>query len=99
MLPSDVLSPAEVSLSDSGPHQIRVSWGPLQPAQVQRYTVEYGAIPSGSVHTLQFNSLQNSTLLTGLKPNTNYLVTVSALHVSGKETAMSVKACTQEGKL
>lgn len=92
----DVLSPAEVSLSDSGPHQIRVSWGPLQPAQVRRYTVEYGAIPSGPVHTLMFNSQQNSTLLTGLEPSTHYLVTVSALHASGKEIAMSVKACTQE---
>ncbi|XP_074532484.1 von Willebrand factor A domain-containing protein 1-like [Halichoeres trimaculatus] len=92
----DVLSPAEVSLSDSGPHQIRVSWGPLQPAQVQRYTVEYGAIPSGSVHTLMFNSQQNSTLLTSLEPSTDYLVTVSALHASGKEIVMSVKACTQE---
>ncbi|XP_047439494.1 von Willebrand factor A domain-containing protein 1-like [Mugil cephalus] len=92
----EVLSPAEVSLSDSGPHQIRVSWGPLQPAQVQRYTVEYGAIPSGHVHTVSLHSQKNSTLLTGLEPGTQYLVTVSALHVDGKERAMSVRACTQE---
>uniref|UniRef100_A0A3Q3FC40 von Willebrand factor A domain-containing protein 1 n=1 Tax=Labrus bergylta TaxID=56723 RepID=A0A3Q3FC40_9LABR len=68
--------PVVVSLSDSGPHQIRVSWGPLQPADQQ-----------------------DQALLTGLAPGTQYLVTVSALHVSGKERAMSVKACTQEGKL
>ncbi|KAM7006831.1 von Willebrand factor A domain-containing protein 1-like [Tautogolabrus adspersus] len=92
----DVLSPVVVSLSDSGPHQIRVSWGPLQPVRVQRYVVEYGAIPSGPVQTMVLNSQQNSTLLTGLEPGTQYLVTVSALHVSGKERAMSVKACTQE---
>ncbi|XP_034542120.1 von Willebrand factor A domain-containing protein 1-like isoform X2 [Notolabrus celidotus] len=95
----DVLSPAEVSLSDSGPRQIRVSWGPLQPAQVRRYTVEYGAIPSGPVNTRMFHSQQNSTLLTGLEPGTQYLVTVSALHASGKERAISVKACTQEAAL
>lgn len=92
----DVLSPAVVSLSDSGPRQIRVSWGPLQPARVQRYTVEYGAIPSGRVHTVTLQGRENSTLLTGLEPGTQYLVTVSALHVDGKERAMSVRACTQE---
>ncbi|XP_035517308.1 von Willebrand factor A domain-containing protein 1-like isoform X2 [Morone saxatilis] len=95
-LPSDVLSPAVVSVSESGPHQIRVSWGPLQPARVQRYTVEYGAIPSGHVHTVTAHSQQNSTLLTGLEPGTQYLVTVTALRVNGEERAMSVRACTQE---
>lgn len=95
----DVLSPAVVSISDSGPGQIRVSWGPLRPAQVQRYTVEYGAFPSGHVHTVKLTSKQNSTLLTGLEPGTQYLVTVSALHVNGKERAMSVRACTQEAAL
>ena len=86
-------------MSDSGPHQIRVSWGPLQPARVQKYTVEYGAIPSGRVKTVTLPSQQNSTLLTSLEPGTQYLVTVSALHVNGKERAMSVKACTQKGTL
>lgn len=98
-LPSDVLSPAVVSVSDSGPGQIRVSWGPLQPAQVQRYTVEYGAIPSGRVHTVMLHSQKSSAVLTGLEPGTQYLVTVSALHVNGKERAMSVRACTKEGTL
>ncbi|KAF3689859.1 von Willebrand factor A domain-containing protein 1 Precursor [Channa argus] len=95
----DVLSPAVVSVSDSGPHQIRVSWGPLQLAQVQRYTVEYGAIPSGRVQTVTLHGHMTSTLLTGLEPGTQYLVTVSALHVNGKERAMSVRACTHEAAL
>uniref|UniRef100_A0A3B4YH61 von Willebrand factor A domain-containing protein 1 n=1 Tax=Seriola lalandi dorsalis TaxID=1841481 RepID=A0A3B4YH61_SERLL len=98
-LTSDVLSPAVVSVSDSGPHQIRVSWGPLQLARVQRYTVEYGAIPSGHVQTVTLDSHKNSTLLTGLEPGAQYLITVSALHMNGKEIAMSVRACTQEGTL
>ncbi|XP_042350677.1 von Willebrand factor A domain-containing protein 1-like isoform X2 [Plectropomus leopardus] len=92
----DVLSPAVVSVSDSGPRQIRVSWGPLQPIRVQRYTVEYGAFPSGRVRTVTLQSQQNSTLLSGLEPGTQYVVTVSALHVNGKERAMSVRACTQD---
>ncbi|XP_074491236.1 von Willebrand factor A domain-containing protein 1-like isoform X2 [Sebastes fasciatus] len=92
----DVLSPVVVSVLASGLRQIRVSWGPLQPARVQRYTVEYGAIPSGDVHIVTLPNQQNSTVLTGLKPGTQYLVTVSALHVNGKERAMSVRACTQE---
>lgn len=94
---SDVLSPTVVSVSDSSPHQIRVSWGPLQPNRVQRYVVEYGAIPSGRVQTMTLQRQQNSTLLTGLEPGTQYLVTVSAVHADGKERAMSVRACTQEG--
>lgn len=91
-----VLSPAEVFLSDSGPHQVRVSWGPLQPTKVQRYVVEYGAIPRGPVRSVALHSLQNSTLLTSLEPGTQYLVTVSAQYVNGQERAMSVRACTQQ---
>ncbi|CAB1353704.1 unnamed protein product [Coregonus sp. 'balchen'] len=41
----EVLSPAVVTVSDSGPDRVRVSWGPLQPEQVQRYQIEYGALP------------------------------------------------------
>nr|XP_020463477.1 von Willebrand factor A domain-containing protein 1 isoform X2 [Monopterus albus] len=95
----DVLSPVVVSVSDSGPHQIRVSWCPLQPAQVQSYIVEYGAIPSGRVQTVMLPSQENSRLLTGLDPGTEYLVTVSALYVTGEQKAISVRACTQEATL
>ncbi|KAM9410035.1 von Willebrand factor A domain-containing protein 1-like [Pholidichthys leucotaenia] len=95
----DVLSPAVVSVSDSGPHQIRVSWGPLQSARVQRYTVEYGTFSSGWVHTVTVQSQKNWTVLSGLNPGTQYLITISALHVDGKERAMSVRACTQEAAL
>lgn len=91
----DVSGPSVVSVSDSGPHQIRVSWGPLQPTHVKRYTVEYGRIPSGRVHKVTLHNHQNTMLLTGLEPDSQYLITVSALHGSGKERAMSVRACTQ----
>ncbi|MEQ2245761.1 hypothetical protein ILYODFUR_031344 [Ilyodon furcidens] len=94
--PSDILSPAEVTLSDSGPRQIRVSWGPLQPSRVQSYILEYGVIPSGRVHTVTVSNQRSSVFLRDLEPGTEYLITVRALHVDGKERAMSVRACTQE---
>ncbi|XP_057703070.1 von Willebrand factor A domain-containing protein 1-like isoform X2 [Corythoichthys intestinalis] len=92
----EVLSPAVVSVSESVPRQTRVSWGPLQPSLIERYTVEYGAIPSGAPTTVIVQSNQNSTVLTHLEPGIEYLVTVSALYKNGKERAMSVKACTQK---
>lgn len=88
-----------VSVSDSSPHCIRVEWGPLQVTQVLRYTVEYGAIPSGCVNTVTLRRHQNFTFLTGLEPATQYLVTVSALCADGKQRAMSVRACTEDGVL
>ncbi|CAG5981129.1 unnamed protein product [Menidia menidia] len=92
----DVFSPAEISLSELGPLQFRVTWGPLQPDRVKRYKVEYGVIPSGRVQILTLQSQAESALLTGLEPGSQYLVTVSALHGDGKERAMSVRACTEE---
>ncbi|XP_077459966.1 von Willebrand factor A domain-containing protein 1-like isoform X2 [Stigmatopora argus] len=92
----EVLSPAVVSVTPFGPRQTRVSWGPLQPSLVERYTVEYGAIPSGTPHTVIVQSHQNSIVLTDLERGTEYLVTVSAFYKNGKQAAMSVKACTQE---
>ncbi|KAG5838829.1 hypothetical protein ANANG_G00227780 [Anguilla anguilla] len=93
---SEVLSPAVVTVSESGLDRVRVSWGPLQPDSVQRYQVEYGAIPAGKVRVTTVGRDRNSTLLTQLEPDTQYLVTVSAFHTSGQERAMSVRACTQE---
>lgn len=95
----EVMSPAVVTVSDSGETSFRVSWGPLQPELVTSYYIEYSALPRGRLHTATVSRTQNSTLLRGLQPDTTYLVTVTARHVSGKEKAMSVKVCTQEGEL
>ncbi|KAL0978421.1 hypothetical protein UPYG_G00170210 [Umbra pygmaea] len=92
----EVLSPEVVSISDSGVDRLRVSWAPVQPDQVQQYRVEYGPLPGGQVYIVTLDGYQNSTLLAGLEPDTQYLVTVSALYASGKEKSMSVKACTLE---
>ncbi|XP_026776441.1 von Willebrand factor A domain-containing protein 1 isoform X2 [Pangasianodon hypophthalmus] len=92
----EIQSPAQVTVSESTMTSVRVSWGPLQPASVQTYQVEYSTLPTGKLHVLTVNNRQNSTVLTNLQPGTQYLVTVSASYFSGKEKAMSVKACTQE---
>ena len=95
----EVMSPAVVSVSESGETSVRVSWGPLQPETVSSYYVEYSALPRGKLHAATVGRTQNSTLLRDLQPDTTYLVTVTARHASGKEKAMSVKVCTQEGEL
>ncbi|XP_077435127.1 von Willebrand factor A domain-containing protein 1 [Vanacampus margaritifer] len=93
---SDVQSPATVTVSESGPTSVRVSWGPLQPEAVTSYYIEYSALPTGKLHAVTVDKRHNSTLLKNLQPGSTYLVTVSARHSSGKEKAMSVKVCTQE---
>ncbi|XP_077585195.1 von Willebrand factor A domain-containing protein 1 [Stigmatopora nigra] len=93
---SDVHSPARVTVSESGPTSVRVSWGPLQPEIVSSYYIEYSALPTGKLHAVTVDKRQNSTLLKNLQADTTYLVTITARHSSGKEKAMSVKVCTQE---
>lgn len=86
-----------MTVSDSGPSGLRVSWSPVQPEQVQQYRVEYGEIPFGPVRTVTLPSFQSSALLSQLRPDTEYLITVTALHSSGQQRAMSVRGCTREG--
>lgn len=92
----EVLSPAVVTVSESGQTSVRVSWGPLQPETVTSYYIEYSALPRGKLHAVTVSRTQNSTVLRDLQPDTTYLVTISARHASGKEKAMSIKVCTQE---
>lgn len=93
-----MVSPAVVTVSESGQTSVRVSWGPLQPETVTSYYIEYSALPRGKLHAVTVGRTQNSTLLRNLQPDTTYLVTVTARYASGKEKAMSVKVCTQEGE-
>ncbi|XP_072571153.1 von Willebrand factor A domain-containing protein 1 [Paramormyrops kingsleyae] len=92
----EVLSPTVVMVSERGTRGVRLQWGPQQPESVQLYRVEYGALPRGPVQIVTLDHLQNSTELSGLQPDTEYLITVSAQHSSGQERAMSIKVCTQE---
>lgn len=92
----DVQSLTTVTVSDSTSNSVRVSWGPLLPNLIQGYQLEYSPLPTGRLQIITVSNQQNSTILTNLQPSTQYLVTVSARHFSGKERAMSVKVCTQE---
>ncbi|KAG9353114.1 hypothetical protein JZ751_017690 [Albula glossodonta] len=92
----EVLSPTMVTVSESSTNSVRVSWGPLQPNSVQRYQVEYSALPRGEVRIISVGRNQDSAVLPQLQPDTEYLVTVSALHSTGRERAMSIRVCTQE---
>ncbi|XP_051517838.1 von Willebrand factor A domain-containing protein 1-like [Myxocyprinus asiaticus] len=92
----EVQTLSTVTVSESTTNSVRVSWGPLQPNLIQGYQIEYSALHTGQLRVINVSNRQNSTVLTNLYPDTQYLVTVSAKHFSGKERAMSVKACTQE---
>ncbi len=94
----EVQTLSTVTVSESSSNSVRVSWGPLLPHLIQGYQLEYSALPTGPLRVVSVSNRQNSTVLTGLQPDTQYLVTVSARQASGRERAMTVKVCTQEGK-
>ncbi|XP_030041504.1 von Willebrand factor A domain-containing protein 1 isoform X1 [Microcaecilia unicolor] len=91
----EAISPAQILISDSRAHSFQVSWSPT-PDNVVGYHVLYGPLPGNSVELLEVEGNQNSTTVDHLMPNTTYLVTVAARYKSGKEKALSAKACTQE---
>ncbi|CAM4662854.1 unnamed protein product [Leuciscus chuanchicus] len=102
---SPIQSPVQSSVQSPGqPEQVQspvqcpvqtLVQSTVQPEQVQ-YRVEYGEIPSGPVRTVTPPPHQSSALLTQLRPLTEYLITVTALHSSGQQRALSVRACTPE---
>ncbi|KAM9036879.1 von Willebrand factor A domain-containing protein 1 isoform 1-T1 [Sarcophilus harrisii] len=89
------ISPSRILISHSKPRSFHVSWAPT-PASVLRYEVLYGPLPGGEARLVEVPATENSTTLDNLSPNTTYLVTVAAIYRSGREKALSAKACTQE---
>uniref|UniRef100_A0A670Z1K5 von Willebrand factor A domain-containing protein 1 n=1 Tax=Pseudonaja textilis TaxID=8673 RepID=A0A670Z1K5_PSETE len=87
----------EILISESKPHSIRVSWSPILET-VAAYQVMYGPLNDNLVQLKEVDGSLNSTVLENLLANTSYLVTVSAIYKSGKEKALSAKACTREGE-
>ncbi|CAI9582355.1 unnamed protein product [Staurois parvus] len=88
------LGPAQILISDPTAHSFRVSWGPHLESVIG-YEIQYGPLPSNSVQKVQVDGRFNTTVLEGLKSNTTYLVTVSAIFKSGGEKALSAIACTE----
>ncbi|XP_070615284.1 von Willebrand factor A domain-containing protein 1 [Erythrolamprus reginae] len=91
----DVVSPAQILISKSKPHSFQVSWSPILKS-VASYQVMYGPLNDNLVQLQEVDGRLNSTILENLLANTSYLVTVSAIYKSGKEKALSAKACTRE---
>lgn len=91
--------PERLVISHVRPRSLRVSWAPaLGPATVLGYTVQFGPLRGGAAQRLEVPAGQNSTTLQGLAPGTAYLVTVTAVFRSGRERALSAKACTPSGE-
>uniref|UniRef100_A0A8C5L3M3 von Willebrand factor A domain-containing protein 1 n=1 Tax=Jaculus jaculus TaxID=51337 RepID=A0A8C5L3M3_JACJA len=93
-LPEEV-GPERIVISQARPRSLRVSWAPaLGPAAALGYHVQLGPLQGGAVQRVEVPADSNSTTLQGLTPDTAYLVTVTAAFRSGRERALSAKACT-----
>uniref|UniRef100_A0A250Y083 von Willebrand factor A domain-containing protein 1 n=1 Tax=Castor canadensis TaxID=51338 RepID=A0A250Y083_CASCN len=91
--------PERIVLSHVRPRSLRVSWAPaLGPATALGYHVQLGSLRGGAVQRVDVPAGHNSTTVQGLAPSTAYLVTVTAVFRSGRERALSAKACTPAGE-
>lgn len=96
--PPEEAGPERIVVSHARPRSLRVSWAPaLGPAAVLGYHVQYGPLPGGAAQRVEVPAGRNGTTLQGLAPGTAYLVTVTAAFRSGRERALSAKACTPDG--
>ncbi|XP_053776905.1 von Willebrand factor A domain-containing protein 1 [Desmodus rotundus] len=91
--------PERIVISHVRPRSLRVSWSPaLGPAAALGYHVQFGPLRGTAAQRVDVPAGRNSTALQGLAPGTAYLVTVTAAFRSGRERAMSAKACTPESE-
>ncbi|XP_039732778.1 von Willebrand factor A domain-containing protein 1 [Pteropus medius] len=91
--------PERIVISHARPRSLRVSWAPaLGPAAALGYHVQFGPLRGGAAQRVEVPAGRNSTTLQGLAPGTAYLVTVTAAFLSGRERALSAKACTPESE-
>lgn len=100
-LPSSVeeAGPERIIISHTRQRSLRVSWAPaLGPDSALGYHVQLGPLRGGSVQRVEVPAGHNSTTVQGLTPGTAYLVTVTAAFRSGRERALSAKACTAAGQ-
>nr|XP_012631877.2 von Willebrand factor A domain-containing protein 1 isoform X2 [Microcebus murinus] len=96
--PEEEAGPARIVISHVRPRSLCVSWAPAPgaPAAVG-YHVQFGPLRGGAAQRVDVPAGRNSTTLQGLAPGTAYLVTVTAVFRSGRESALSAKACTPDG--
>nr|XP_058921061.1 von Willebrand factor A domain-containing protein 1 isoform X1 [Kogia breviceps] len=97
--PAEETGPERIVVSHARPRSLRVSWAPaLGPAAALGYHVQVGPLRGGAAQLVEVPAGRNSTTLQGLAPGTAYLVTVTAAFRSGRERALSAKACTPDGE-
>ena len=97
--PAEETGPERIVVSHARPRSLRVSWAPaLGPAAALGYHVQVGPLWGGAAQRVEVPAGRNSTTLQGLAPGTAYLVTVTAAFRSGRERALSAKACTPDGE-
>ncbi|XP_069893206.1 von Willebrand factor A domain-containing protein 1 [Dipodomys merriami] len=95
----DEAGPERIVISHAKPRSLRVSWAPsLGPSTALGYRVQFGPLRGGAVQRVDVPAGRNSTMLQGLAPGCAYLVTVTAAFRSGRERALSAKACTPAGE-
>ncbi|XP_062962378.1 von Willebrand factor A domain-containing protein 1 isoform X2 [Cynocephalus volans] len=91
--------PERIVISHARPRSLRVSWDPAPGAAAALgYHVQFGPLRGGAAQRVEVPAGRNSTTLQGLAPGTAYLVTVTAAFRSGRERALSAKACTPGGE-
>lgn len=96
---AEEVGPERIVISHTRPRSLRVSWAPaLGPDSALGYHVQLGPLPCGSLQRVEVPAGHNSTTIQGLTPGTAYLVTVTAAFRSGRERALSAKACTASGE-
>lgn len=93
--PAEEAGPERIVVSHVKARSLRVSWAPaLGPAAALGYHVQFGPLRGGAAQSVPVPAGSNSTTLLGLAPGTAYLLTVTAAFRSGRERALSAKACT-----
>lgn len=75
-----------------------MSWAPALGPDAALGSCAGRPLRGGAAQSVEVPAGENSTTLQGLAPGTAYLVTVTAAFRSGRERALSAKACTPEGE-
>ncbi|XP_031705428.1 collagen alpha-1(VII) chain [Anarrhichthys ocellatus] len=79
----------------TGPSSIRLTWRIIQSSR--GYRLDYMAGEGGRVQSLTFPRTTTSYALTGLQPNTEYIITLYTLF-EGREEATPVSTTSKEGQ-
>uniref|UniRef100_A0A8D0HQC1 Collagen type XII alpha 1 chain n=1 Tax=Sphenodon punctatus TaxID=8508 RepID=A0A8D0HQC1_SPHPU len=94
--PGDLPPPLNLVTSEVTPRSFRVSWT-APPESVDRYRVEYYPASGGRPQQFYVNRLETTTVLTDLKPETEYIVNVfsvvedeSSEPLKGTETTLAI---------